>query len=168
MKSQIFKSIVNILLSVTFISTFIGAFFFTYGSYVEKNIVKDQSALLAKDIARDVNLFPKETTQKIVDRITIPDMSAVDAQVDAYNKEIRNQAIVTLSVVFIVGLVLSIGISKWKNIDILPLVRDNLIILFFVGIVEFVFLTFVIQNVYIIDPDLRLNLFRKFKSFFQD
>ena len=168
MKSQIFKMIVNILLSVTFISTFIGAFFFTYGSYVEKNIVKDQSAMLAKDIARDINLFPKETTQKIVNRINIPDMSAVDAQVEAHNREIKNQAITTLSIVFISGLLLSIGIAKWKKIDILSFVRDNLIILFFVGVVEFVFLTFVVQNVYIIDPDLRLNLFRKFESYFQE
>lgn len=164
--NQLFKIFVNILLSVTFISIFIGLFFFIYGSYIEKNIVQDQSTILARDIAQYIRLFPTEMTEKIVNKLTLSDMKIKDQQIEERNKKIRKQTFIILFGFFIIGITSSILISKWKQIDFYPILRDNLIILFFIGIIEFLFITFVIQNIYLIDPNLRLKLFRNFKSLF--
>jgi len=159
-------SFVTILLSVTLISTFIGAFFFTYGNQIEEQIVKDQSAFLATDIAKDIKVFPGVVGARVADGMKTPDMSAMDIQAEEHNKVVRSKAFKVLGIIFLVGLVVSIGIAKWQKLPLWNIVRENLVLLLAVAVVEFIFLTFVIQNVYIIDPDLRLNVFRDLKSRF--
>ena len=49
----------KVLINVLFISVFIGIFFFTYGSYIEKKIIKEQMVFLSKDIQNLFSLFGK-------------------------------------------------------------------------------------------------------------
>jgi hypothetical protein len=146
--------ITNIILNVKLISTFIGIFFFTYGKRIEENIVKNQSELLATYLAKDLSTFiDKDTAQKLTSNISIPDMSDADKQVEEQNASLQQDAFKTLAMVSVGGILLSLIISKYYKINFSNILRTNIIILFFVALTEYIFLTFVGQNFISLDPN---------------
>ena len=60
------EEIANIILHVILISIFIGIFFFTYGSHIEENIVKQQVAFLVENNKEFTSLFPQNTKKQFL------------------------------------------------------------------------------------------------------
>lgn len=144
----------NIILNVTLISTFIGIFFFTYGKKIEENVVKGQSELVASYLAKDISTFiDKDTAQKITSSLSPPDMTKQDQEVEENNKQLQSQAFNTLLIVLIGGLLLTIIIAKYYNLNLTDILQTNLTILAFVAITEYVFLTYIGQNFISLDPN---------------
>lgn len=144
----------NIILNVTLIATFIGIFFFTYGKKIEENVVKGQSELVASYLAKDISTFiDKDTAQKITSSLSIPDMTKQDQEVEENNKQLQSQAFNTLFMVLIGGLLLTIIIAKYYNLNLTDILQTNLTILAFVAITEYAFLTYIGQNFISLDPN---------------
>ena len=150
------EEIANIILHVTLISTFIGIFFFTYGSHIEENIVKKQVAFLIEDNKEFVSLIPNDTKKKIVDKINNIklDLAEDDKKVTEQNKKLLIKAATVLGIVFVVGVAIVWKMSEIYKFDFIHLLKENLIILCFVALTEFTFLTYYAQNYLSIDPNI--------------
>lgn len=142
--------VANVIMNVVLFSAFIGIFFFTYGTYIEKQVFKSQIDYLFDNLLGSVKIVAPEVSnfKPIISNIKLPDMSAVDAQVNESNKKVRMTAMKAISALIVVG-ILSIGlighfgklgdISKAKFFKTL-LMYDS-IALIFVGLTEFTFAT---------------------------
>lgn len=163
---SISHQIVNIILSVTLIATFIGVFFFTYGKTVEENVVKTQSEFIATSLANDVSMFIGPEQAKFISKqITAPDMSQQDAEVSASNAALQKHAYTILAIAGIIGLLVSYGISRMYDMDFGSLLKSNLIILAGVAMTEYVFLTYIGQNFISADPNfVRYKILSVLKS----
>lgn len=151
---KIESQIANILLNVTFISTFIGIFFFTYAKNIEHNVVKSQSEFIADSLAQDISLIiDKSTAQSIAQNIQIPDESKADEEVAAKNSALESVSYGILAKIAIGGIVIVYLISRYFKLNFFELLKTNLIILFFVGITEYIFLTYISQNFISVDPN---------------
>jgi len=148
------ESIVNIILSVTFISVFIGIFFFTYAKNIEEKVVQTKSEYIATSTANDVKMFiPSKFEQKIADNIQEPDMSKEDEEVEKKNNELKNKAYKILIIFTLVGISLSYILSRYGKIDFMNAIKVNLLILFFAGLTEFFFLNLIGKNFISADPN---------------
>lgn len=148
------SQIALIILNVTSIATFIGIFFFTYGKTVEEHVVKSQSEFIAENISNDLSVFlTKDIAQNIIKNLDVPDMSREDAHVQEQNQLLQNNAFKILSILFISGIVISFLICKYYNINFFKLIKTNLIIIFFVGLTEYIFLTYIGQKFISADPN---------------
>jgi F0F1-type ATP synthase assembly protein I len=148
------ESIVNIILSVTFISVFIGIFFFTYAKNIEEEVIQTQSGYIATSIANDVKMFiPSQFARKLADNIQEPDMSKEDEEVENKNTELKNKAYKILSIFVVIGILSSYIISRYIKINFWHAIKINLIILFFAGITEFLFLNLIGKNFISADPN---------------
>jgi hypothetical protein len=150
------EEIANIILHVTLISTFIGIFFFTYGSYIEENIVKKQVNFLIEDNKEFVLLIPNDIKQKIVDKINNIklDLAEDDRKAAEQNKKLLIKASKILAIGLIVGIAIVWKMSQMYNFNFMHLLKENLIILCFVALTEFSFLTFYAQQYLLIDPNI--------------
>ena len=142
--------VANVIMNVVLFSAFIGIFFFTYGSYLEKQVFKSQIDYLLDDLLGSVKTFVPELSnlKPAIDNIQIPDMSEIDKKVKENNKQVKMKAAKAIIALVIVGL-LSVGligyygkhgdVSKTKFFKTL-LIYDSIALLF-VGLTEFVFAT---------------------------
>lgn len=146
-----YKDICQIILNISFISVFIGVFFFTYASKVEQDILKDQTNYIAKHIADDFKLFvSNETKQGIKANIKSVNMDEEDKEVKEANSKLAKKALILLGVFFLMGLITAFTIIKWKNIKT-NIFLQAMVILLFVAITEFAFLNLVARNYRIAD-----------------
>lgn len=147
--------IANTILHVVLISVFIGIFFFTYASKVEKEIVETRSIAIVQDLMKDYNaLAPSSFTGKTISQnINTPDMSKDDAEVEYNNKLLIMKVIKVLSIGFTIGILVVISICIYFKIPLKPLIITNLVSLFFVALTEFSFLTFFAKNYITIDSN---------------
>ena len=144
----------NIVMNVTMISTFIGIFFFTYGKTIEENVVKGQSELVADYIAKDLSTFiDKPTAQKLASQLSPPDMTNADKQVELKNTELQRSAFNILILVAVGGLLFTIILAKYYTLNLQSILKTNLVILLFVGLTEYIFLTYIGQNFISLDPN---------------
>jgi hypothetical protein len=154
---MISHAIANILLHVILISSFLVVFFFTYASRVEREIVENQSKTIVTDIMKEITVFvPSEAMPDIkegVRTIQSPDMKAQDDQVKAANAALFKKTLTQISVVVIVGMLCVFIMSKVFKFSMSELLVHNLIILVFVAITEFVFLTYFAKNYRTIDSN---------------
>ena len=67
---------INVIISVLFISLFIGAFFFTYGAYIEGLVVKNQMKFLSEDIGGYINLLGNDINKNIKKKLL--ELPAID------------------------------------------------------------------------------------------
>lgn len=167
MNREILLIICNLLLSVGFISVFIGIFFFTYAKNIEENIIKTQSEFIASNLAKDIRLIiPKEggghsIRALIADNLNFPDMTEEDKKVENNNNQLRKKAYIVLVIGALLLTVLSFIIAKVNRFGFWKIIKNNLIILFFVFITEFEFLTYIGQNFISTDPNFVKNVLLK-------
>ena len=150
--------IVNVILSVAFASSFIGAFFFTYGKEVEKSIIVNNvqytvdellgfpSALLSDDIKKKLITYLND--------VKLSDMTVADKKVSDNNTQLLQKAGIILSILLVVSLVASFYISKKYNLNFPFILSQNLILLCGIGLVEFVFLKFIAGNYISANPNI--------------
>lgn len=151
------ETIATIILNVVLISTFIGIFFFTYAAKVEEEIVIDQVNIIVDDFTGDISSLVSPETLRlskpfILNALTlspeqISKLSVNDAASADHNKKLKIKAAIALGIILIVGLAGVFYIwSKNKDFDLKKLFIANGIILFFVGLTEFAFLTVIAKN----------------------
>ena len=160
--NKLFSSqvIVDIILNVTLIGTFIAVFFFTYGKKIEENIVKTQASFIAENLANDVKMFFDDNMiAKIRSSLVAPDMTIEDKKAKDFNTNLQNEATQTVLKAFIAGLSLSFAISQYNKLNFPKIVVSNLIILAFVGFTYYLFLTYFGQQFMSVDPNFVRHIF---------
>lgn len=154
MNSQV---ICNIIMSVAFIATFIGIFFFTYAKNIEQTIVKEQTENIVKDILGDyLILLPKEVKLPLgllSSGISAPDLKAEDEKANTHNKALLKKAFMAIIVANLVAVGLIYHFYKKQPFDVMNMVKQNGLILVFVGLTEFVFLTYIGRYYVSADPN---------------
>jgi hypothetical protein len=150
------EDVANIILHVTFISVFIGIFFFTYGSYIEKKIVKKQVEFLIKSNKNMLIILPPEIKKTLLDEINMVKLDFVeeDKKVEEQNKKLKKKAFILFIICLVIGLSIVWKMSNSYNFGFSHLIKENLIILLFVAIVEFSYFTFIAQYYLSIDPNI--------------
>ena len=163
-----YKQIVQIILNITLVSTIIGVLFFTYGKTIEKKIVEEQSAYIAKTIATDIKIFlPLELRQNIAAQLQVPDMREADARVEVANAALQDQAVVVLGILFIVGIIVTLIICKIGNVNKTHVAIEAAVILVFVVATEVLFLNIIARNYKSADPNfVKCELLRSVKHEF--
>lgn len=156
---MIAQSIANIICATAMISVFIGIFFFTYASKIEQNIVVKRSTEIVNDITDNMKVVIPNSQKEIlknqiVPYLTIPDsLNEADKDVENANAALRSTALKYIVVFAIVCLGI-VGIIAFVNkFSFLEIIEENIIILVFVALTEFLFLTFFAQNYITIDAN---------------
>lgn len=154
----------NSAMSVIFIATFLSIFYFTYVAKVENQIVEDQVNYLIDDLTRYSFLIDSENKKfisKSLDKIKI-NMNDADAQVEQANDKIKKKALYAIGALNVVGLGIIYHLSKKHNFNFMHLVKDNLIILVFVALLEFTFLNLFAKKYISIDVnEIKLHILEK-------
>lgn len=159
--------IANTILGLILISSFVVIFFFTYGSKVEGEIVKKQSINIVNDLMSTPDrVFPSEIKKELAKSLSAPDMTSEDDIVKKSNDILMRKAFSMIGVSFVIGLVLVTIMSFVYKFSLKDLIMHNLIILIFIGLTEFVFLTFFAQNYITIDSSyIKLRTLQSIKTF---
>ena len=151
------NEIANLILTVSFVATFIGVFFFTYGAGVEKEIVIKQVDYITQDLTSllNTNLAPeyKSLLRSAFSKLDPPNMDAVDDEVKRNNAELMKQAFMVLGGVFTAGILLTYYLSSRYHLDFKSLLIKNSIMLVFIAIVEYVFLKYFATQFISADPN---------------
>lgn len=159
---------INVIISVLFISLFIGAFFFTYGAYIEGLVVKNQMKFLSEDIGGYINLLGNDINKNIKKRLLeVPniDLHEEDEKVKESNSKVMNTALIA-NIAFVVSTIFIVYyLNKSANLNIKDILIKNFIILIFIGITEYVFLTYFGADFISIDPNkVKYNVVENLKN----
>jgi hypothetical protein len=145
----------NIILHIVLISVFIGIFFFTYGAYLEKEIIKIQIEYLINDLIGSVKVFlPKsEKINKHIRDFDIKIDESQDQKVRKSNNSIKIKAFIAIFILVIFGLLIILAISKVMNRQNmtqkqfwLKLFKYNIVAIIFIGLTEFIFASFFVKK----------------------
>jgi len=162
----IFSSTTLLMLGVY--AAFVGFFFFTYGAYTEKTVVKNQIDSLISDFTDDLLFFGKKALKKddiakindAVQSITPPDMTKEDKEVEDNNSALITKATITLSITLVVFLLLSVGVwyvglsaGQKKKDSYTSMVQRIILLMIIVMLTEFLFFTLVAGNYHPVDPN---------------
>lgn len=140
---------ITVMTNVLFISLFIGIFFFTYGAYIEAEVVKSQMEFLATEISNSIKFLGPDITNKINDTIhNLPPMNldSADSAVATMNNSTKIKALIA-NIVFLILVIIGVYfLSKYDDTvstdSIQQILSKNFIILIFIGFTEYAFLTF--------------------------
>jgi ABC-type uncharacterized transport system permease subunit len=150
----------KVLINVLFISLFIGFFFFTYGTYIEKKVVTEQMNFLSKDIKNFFSLFGKNINDTIttkLNKMILPDLSHEDKIARENNNKIKKQAFIVLLVLTLFILfIVYYNYTKYgnNNYKLNEIISENIVILIAIGLTEFVFLTYFGARFISINPNI--------------
>ena len=148
----------NTLISVVLISAFIGIFFFTYAARVENEIVRSRSEAIINDLSDTFIKITPEEQREEVSRIVgpylvPPNLQKEDEAVEEGNKELRKKAFVFIITFVIVGFCIFFLLAHVFKFSAKRLIYKNLIVLAFVAMTEFCFLTFFARHYITIDSN---------------
>jgi hypothetical protein len=148
--------IATIIVQVMLIAIFITVFFFTYGSYLEQKVIKDQMDYIVNDSIGDIKVIAPEIIGMIkgpISRLEAPDMRDADEAALENNNRLKTKTYIILAVVSIILLAI-LSLIIWRyNVGIKNFAIINGIIIIGVGITYFIFSTFVIATYKSADPN---------------
>lgn len=158
MNTKTVETIAHVILEVILIATFIVIFFFTYVSKVEGEIVKKQMYHIVDNLTGDIDLVvSKDNKAKIAVLMNAiirpPDMSAQDAAVEEQNKKLLKKSAILFGIINVIGIAVIIFLWKKYKIDIKHLLISGLLVILFVAITEFCFVTLITKNYNVVDPN---------------
>jgi len=164
------KLAITVIMNVLLISLFIGIFFFTYGSYIEGKIVNNQMEFLSSDISNIVRLFGENTNNNFKEKIKtfiLPDLHEEDKKAKESNNKIMMKAL-KVNIFFAIAVIIAIYviyITSKKDFSMGVLIKQNLILLLFVALTEFSFITFFVSDFVSIDPNnIKYNFVKNLES----
>ena len=148
-------------------AVFVGFFFFTYGAYTEKKVVRNEINILVDNFTEDFIFFGQQTLpdefqniKKYINDITAPDLSEADKKVEENNSKLVKTAIIALSITFVICIGLSIavwyfGFSKKQRATepYSEFMQRIVLLIIIVAFVEFLFFTLVAGNYRPVDPN---------------
>lgn len=152
------ENVIKTILSVVLISAFIGVFFFTYVAKVEEKIVKRQSIEIIKGFTEDIRkLLPRPMLKQVYDSIEpslVPqDLSSEDEEVKISNAELIKKARRIIVIFTVIGLLLVVLLCFIFKVNPKDIIINTLVILVFVAVTEYVFVTYIVQNYNTIDSN---------------
>jgi hypothetical protein len=154
--------IINILLSITLAASFIVIFYFTYVKNIEEKIVVNNVKYTIDQLGDSIlPIFSPTDKEKLLEslkEIKLPDINEADEYVLTENKKLEKTAYtyITLLIVIIFSIVTILLIFNPKY-NILEIVIKNLILLGFIGLTEYLFLTFFISKYISANPSKILS-----------
>jgi hypothetical protein len=161
--------ILGIIIQVICVFIVLTIFFFTYATTVEGEVVKNNVTFMLKNIfGNNMNLLPDELKETVLEKIDSietdsPEFKKANADIDASNDEIKKNAFGTLKMLSIgvaAVVVLSVILSKTTNIQFFKglhlghIFKETAVIVLFVGITEYVFLTYFGAKWISVDPNI--------------
>ncbi len=150
------KDTVSIIVHILIIAVFITIFFFTYGSYIEKQIVKKQLEYIVNDLAGDIKVIAPEIVpvlQKQLGSVGYPNLEKEDKIVEENNKKLKNKTIGTVIGLTVVTLVVIYYLIQHYELDAKDIMMTNLISCTAVAFTYFIFTTYIIANYRSADPN---------------
>ena len=160
--------IINVLIQVLCIFIFLSVFFFTYASNVEGKVVENQVNFLLDDIfGININCMPDNIKAVIKNKvngieINSPENISLNEKINKSNDEIKNKtkdiaikASIVVGIIVIVSFILSKnGPAFFKNLDLVKITKETIVILIAVALTEFIFLVFLGSKYISISPHL--------------
>ena len=156
----------GILMMVALYTIFAAVFFFTYGAYIEKLVVKNNAQLLVDGLLDDISSFGKEydkdsmtSIKKSLQKIKMADMSRADEKVTKNNKKIMKQTAMVIGIGAIILAVVAIIFWKfivqrtWKDFNT-HIIFKSLLLLLIVAIAEVFYFTSISKNYRAVDPNI--------------
>lgn len=146
------EDIATIIVLVVLVAIFLTVFYFTYVSKVEDEIIRKQVAYLTNYFISDLKLLPREDIESI--RQSIPDnqnMAEQDQAVKIHNKKVEEKAYTVLGIFSAIGIGIAYYLSKKYGFSLLDVLKNNLLILAFVALTEFIFLNVFVRNYISVD-----------------
>lgn len=133
-------------------SMFVPILFFTYGAYIEKQIVKSQVQRLIDNFTSDARKLGYT-----IPPVSFPDSSdpAMDKQIQESNDAIMKDAFTYLAVGFVAGILLSVVLWRYakKRFNFKHLVYENFALLLLVAITEIAFFGIITRNYRTLDAN---------------
>lgn len=153
-----YELVTKISMNVLFISLFIAIFYFTYAPILEKHVIEHDMDLLCYELLNTSKVFGSDINKLIsenVNNIKLPDLSHDDFEIDKTNRSVINNVVLYNIIFIIIVLVLIYLATKYskESLNLSEIVTENIIILIFVGFIEFSFITFFGSRYVTIDPN---------------
>jgi hypothetical protein len=148
---MIYELISKVLINVLLISIFICIFFFTYGVHIEKITIKNQMSILANNFMNFFELSGRNSNNNLYNNIknnllskeNIEKISEGDAEALKGNKKLLEDVMwYILGFILVVSFIISILVFSGKLKNLVPILIECLIILVFIGLTEYCFLTY--------------------------
>uniref|UniRef100_A0A6C0I8E8 Uncharacterized protein n=1 Tax=viral metagenome TaxID=1070528 RepID=A0A6C0I8E8_9ZZZZ len=178
--------VANVLCQVIFFFIFVTIFYFTYAKTVENNVLVNQlDFLIDQSITPEIEFICKNNLYKCEPLITEiakyldPNQTSVqrsDNKITEQNNQIMSNAIhivvITSVIVFLIIFALYF-ISRTRNsgffkrFNLLNIIFESTVIIIFVAITEFVFLTYFGSRFITVDVNkVKVALLEKFRDYF--
>jgi hypothetical protein len=162
------EEIASIMMNVLFVGAFLGIFFFTHVASVEHDIVIDQVDYIVADLTSDLKLLPQSTRDSLKQQLNSmqkPDLADADAKVTESNSKVMKKAVTVIVITLIIGLLIIFGMSRAYDFNIVDVLKQNAIILAFIALTEFTFLTFFASKFISADPNfVKLTILNKLSN----
>lgn len=151
------EDLASIILQVTLSVTFIVIFFFTYGSYLESKVVRDQVDYVVTDLMTDIKIMDGSSLNLLTDianNIKAPNMEEQDAEAMQHNNTIMYNALIIFGILFIIGISISSFMMIYYNLDYKTIILRALLSVSAVAIIYFLYTTFVLGNYHSADTNV--------------
>jgi hypothetical protein len=136
---------INVIISVLFIYLLIGIFLFIYGTHIGKVIIKNQIKFLSEDIGGNINLLGDNINKKVKQKILeLPEVNLdeEDNRIKETNSQVMKKAKSANSIFIVFTIAIVYYLNKTTQLNISDVLIKNLIILFFIGMTIYIFLTY--------------------------
>lgn len=159
---------VNIIFSIIFLTTFLVIFFFSYAQYIEENVITTQSEELVNYFTENLFTFlspsQKQKISNFLKNVSFP----VNNSYEETNKKIIKKTILFFSI-FDGSLIMIVFILFcFDKINLSHLLLNNIILLIFVFLTEFIFLNIIVKEYISFDPNsLRYQTAKSFNEFYE-
>jgi len=136
----------RLILFSSFVVTFLTIFFFTFGEYMEKKMVMQNIDYLIDDAFNGItNILGDKYNKYFYDKLNevkLDDMSKEDKEVQDNNDKLFKLSMYILIGYLSAAIIISALISYIKKYNYFKIFSENIILLIFIGMCEFVFLIF--------------------------
>ncbi len=136
----------KLILIASFVVSFLTIFFFTFGKDIERQVVMQNIDYLIDEILDGYKDTIGDKQKRIIydklNEMKIKDMSKEDELVITNNKKLFNKSLYILIGILVSSLLITSIISYVKNFKYLEILMQNIILLSFVALCEYIFLVF--------------------------
>jgi len=161
--------ILTVLIQVVCIFIFLCAFYFTYASKMEGKIVENQVKFLINDIAQhNLHTLPDDKKDILINKLNsidsnTPENKIKTDKIDASNKQLIDKTKkigIILSILIVIMILISFYLYKkgtipfFKNLNLIPILKETGIILLFIALTEYIFVTYFAAEFISIRPNI--------------
>jgi multisubunit Na+/H+ antiporter MnhG subunit len=148
--------LVNLSIAVSFFSFFLAVFFFTLQSHIEGQAVSKYNRKAVNSVFSDINNVLTDTEHIIIgnvmsEHLISPSFDAKDKAIEDNNRKLIINTMITM--VSIIFLILTLSCIMC-NCNIKSILLENISLLFFIGIVEGLFVMLIARNYKYDDPNV--------------